>query len=101
MVQLLYEIGWRRAGRAEDLAFLLDSDDAGVLEALAFTLGRYRGRLARAMLARLCEHPVDDVRQESAMSILRRHGTAGTVVLEQLAGDPVIAGVVAECEATR
>lgn len=100
MAQLLYDIGSRRAGRADDLAFLLNSEDAEVLEALAFTLGRYRSRLAREMLVRLCEHPADDVRQESAISLLRGPGTTGLVLLEQFADDPVIAAVVAQYIAT-
>ncbi|MDB5077788.1 MAG: hypothetical protein JWO42_3967 [Chloroflexi bacterium] len=96
MAHLLYEIGSRRAGRADDLAFLLKSKDPAVLEALAFTLGRYQGRTGREMLVRLCSHPADNVRRESAMSLLRRPGTAGMMLLEQFAGDPVIAEVVAE-----
>jgi hypothetical protein len=53
------------------------------------------------MLVHLCGHSNDDVRQESAMSLLRRPGTADMALLEQFADDPVIAKVVAEYVANR
>ena len=49
----LYELGMRRRGGAEELAFLADHPDPEVREALVQTLARYRGRAARELLERV------------------------------------------------
>ncbi|GAA1741644.1 HEAT repeat domain-containing protein [Luedemannella helvata] len=49
----LYELGMRRRGGAEELAFLADHPDPEVREALVRTLARYRGRAARELLERV------------------------------------------------
>jgi HEAT repeat protein len=64
----VYEIGGRR-GAAADLLCPLDDPDAAVAEAMADTLGWYRGKTAREMLLRLCDHPADSVRELSARSL--------------------------------
>jgi len=49
----LWSLGSRRRGGAEELAYLAEHPDPDVREVLYETLGRYRGRAARDLRARL------------------------------------------------
>ena len=53
VINALSALRRRPKGRVEDLAHLVDHPDAEVREALADTLGSYRGSLARDLLAKL------------------------------------------------
>jgi hypothetical protein len=94
IVSRVYEIGGQ--GAAADLLCLLDDPDAAVAEAMAYTLRCYRGKTAREMLLRLCDHPADSVRELSAGSLLRMTKGGALPLLERFGTDPVIATAIAD-----
>jgi hypothetical protein len=55
---------------ANDLEFLLAHPNVEIIEALASTLGAYKGKNAINMLLKLCSHECDNIRKASATSLL-------------------------------
>jgi hypothetical protein len=74
IVESLWHLGWRPKGQVEDLVHLMDHPDADVREALAHTLGSYRGRLARVLLTKLGADP--DLAVREAVAELHDPGSA-------------------------
>ncbi len=78
------------------MAFLADHPSDKVVEALAAMLRSYRGREARALLLRLCEHPGTAAREAAArglVSLLKRDVLA---YRDRFGGDPVVYAVLQE-----
>ena len=96
ITSLLWTIAGRRAGTPANLRFLLEYPDDEVAEALAFALGRYRGKVAREMLLRLCQHRHDNVREASALSLLRIMKGDALPYLSPFSDDKIIAQVIEE-----
>jgi len=99
IASLLWTIAGRRAGTSASLRFLLEYPDDEVAEALAFALGHYRGSVAREMLLHLCQHRHDNVREASAMSLLRIMKGDALPYLAPFDSDIVIARVVEDYRA--
>lgn len=57
IISVLWQLGKRRRGGAEELAYLVDHPDPDVRETLAETLTRYRGPVARRLRHQLAEDP--------------------------------------------
>lgn len=99
--EILGQLGYRRAGTAEDLAFLLDHPSSDVVLALALALASYRGTGATALLKVLCCHPEADVREAGAGSLLEVLKTDALAYLATLHQDEAITRAITDYQSDR
>lgn len=82
--------------KANDLEFLLAHTNVEIIEALASTLGAYKGKNAINMLLKLCTHESNNVREASATSLLNILKQDAIVYLNNFKNDRVIIQVLNE-----
>lgn len=98
IIDILYKIySTVRGGnknKAADLEFLINHHAEKVIEALADTLGSYRGKDAINMLLKLCSHEHDECRELSARSLLKIIKQDASAYINSFKNDKIIMKVL-------